>query len=1589
MQKGWKISIISFALFISPVLSFGQESQKKSPVTYLPAGDAVHEGPELTNNTSPDRIYAEDHVIVKFKKDSSSAAIASANAKVQAIKVKKFNIVKNLHLIKLSPGVSLKKALESYRKDPNVLYAEPDYIVHALGIPNDPYFGSLWGLHNTGQNGGTPGADIQAVDAWDITKGSKDVVVAVIDTGVDYNHPDLATNMWRNAIDCNKNGVDDDANGYIDDCYGINNAIYGDPSDPMDDGGHGTHVAGIIGAVGNNNLGVVGVNWGVSIMACKFLGGNGTGYISGAIGCFEYVTVMKDRGVNVVATNNSWGNAYNARAMFDAIDAHRERGILCIAAAGNESADTDRYPLFPAGYDLPNVISVAATDRSDGLPYWSNYGRTTVHLGAPGSDILSTVIQDTYLTFSGTSMAAPHVAGVAALLSAQEPGRDWRIIKNLILAGGDSIPSLSNTITKKRLNAYGSLNCFNSITLSRLLPHGNSINGAVGGAIVLSVLHLNCANPNGETEVVVAPGGERVILKDDGIHPDQVSGDGIYTGQWAPPAGGTFTLTFPDGDVVTIQTDPHLEPGFPVKAFHGPGTYHGGPTIHTLVGNIDDDPRLEIVTLGLAQGPLYAWHSDGSLVNGWPVGIAGYHAMGKLSNVFPGLQVFAGSEWLVAYSASGDILPGWPRGSANYVSSSAALADVDGDGLDEIFIGEEDSRLHGYRADGSILPGWPVSGGACQSRSTPAIADIDGDGKLEIITASTNCTGEGAYLFAYHPDGSSATGFPLFLPLYTDSYPVIGDVDGDGKPEIVVAGWSGGPSIFIISSDGQVKRTIALTGNIFYGTAPALADLDGDSVPEIIVQTDTAINVHRGNGSTFPGWPVIFGEYLDYYPDSSPVVGDVDGDQLPEIVIMLTGWSGSGPREVRAYSRTGVLLPNFPKLLPFGSSAVPAIADIDLDGHNEIIVSGDPGEMYSGDYDTVWAYDLGGPPHGAIHWGQFMGGPKHQGYYAPFQPSDRRADLSITMFDSPDPAIAGQNLSYVITIVNNGPDEALDVTVSDWLPSGFTPVSVTSSKGTCGGKETLTCYLSTLAKGESATIMLGVIPSVGGIIANTASVVGYGIDPLDNNTTTITTTIIETTPPTPNPMTWKVSPYLVGTTSIPMLATTADDPTKPISYYFKFAGSPTGGTGGADSGWQSDTLYINSGLLPNQQYGYRVKARDGVNNETNYSTIQYTYTATEIPTGVTFGEVTSSSIQVKTTDTPLGLTRGISGILIQNLNTLTNSGWKQDNDFWTNTTLAANTNYTFSAKARNGDGVQTNWSQSASRCTLANPPGSLPFSNVAQTCMRANWFANGNSSKTQYFCENIIQGTSSGWTTNTFWDNCGLILGNPYAFRVKAKNMDGIETDWTSLGSQTTSGILIVSPNGAESLATGSTQTIRWTYGGNPGPFVKIELLKGGAVNRIIKSFTSKGSGGHGSFDWHIPSTQVTGSDYKIRITCTSNGSYTDTSDADFTIEGAPPPAITVLSPNGAETLTAGSTLTIRWSYTGNPGSHVKIELMKAGVVNRIIKSFISKGSGGNGSFDWRIPSTQATGSDYRIRITSTRNGSYADTSDNDFTIGK
>jgi len=494
--------------------------------------------------------HVPDEVIVRFRDGVDESRKDLARFRVLGNRKKVFQALRGLEVVKLPRNVSVQDAIDLYKQDPDVLYVEPNYILRlnaeadVTATPNDPSFGSLYGL-----------TKINAPGAWNITTGSNSVVVVILDTGFDYNHPDLAANIFNNATECTTDGADDDGNGYKDDCHGID--VANGDSDPLDDNNHGTHVAGTIGAVGNNGIGVVGVNWTVKMLSCKFFDASGSGTTEGAIECLQYVKAMKDRGVNIVATSNSWGGGDFSQALYDAIDAQRQSGILFITAAGNGNAfgvgqNNDSVPFYPCTYYLPNIICVAATTSTDAKASFSNFGKRTVHVGAPGNNILSTLPGNSYGSSSGTSMATPHVSGVAALLKAQNTNLDWRAIKNLILTGGETVSSMANTITGKRINANGAMTCSNSVVQARLQPIVNTISASPGVPVNLGFQNINCANPNGNVTVSVSPGNSTVTLLDDGSGADQAAADGIYSAQWTPSAAGTYTLIFPGNDSVTV-----------------------------------------------------------------------------------------------------------------------------------------------------------------------------------------------------------------------------------------------------------------------------------------------------------------------------------------------------------------------------------------------------------------------------------------------------------------------------------------------------------------------------------------------------------------------------------------------------------------------------------------------------------------------------------------------------------------------------------------------------------------------------------------------------------------------------------------------------------------------------------------------------------------------------------------------------------------------------------------------------------------------------------------------------------------------------
>jgi subtilisin family serine protease len=387
--------------------------------------------------------YVPGELLVKWKPGLKAGARAEAMAPLGASLEAHYDI--GAELLRVD-GVAVEEALARLAQDPRVEYAEPNYMWFIDRTPNDPRYPEQYSLNNTGQTGGTPGADVGAERAWDRFTGDPDFLIGDIDTGCDYTHPDLAPNIWTNPGEIPGNGIDDDHNGYVDDVHGYD--FLNHKGDPLDDNGHGTHTAGTICAVGDNGVGVSGVVWHAKLVILKFLGATGGGPTSAAVEALQYATRM---GIRV--TNNSWGGGAYSRALEDAIAAAGAAGALFVAAAGNAGADTDRSPQYPGALPEDCIISVAATDANDHLATFSNYGATTVDLAAPGVDVLSTWPGADYRLLSGTSMATPHVTGAVALLMGRFPLMDASLVKARLMQFVDPVPALAGRcISGGRLN---------------------------------------------------------------------------------------------------------------------------------------------------------------------------------------------------------------------------------------------------------------------------------------------------------------------------------------------------------------------------------------------------------------------------------------------------------------------------------------------------------------------------------------------------------------------------------------------------------------------------------------------------------------------------------------------------------------------------------------------------------------------------------------------------------------------------------------------------------------------------------------------------------------------------------------------------------------------------------------------------------------------------------------------------------------------------------------------------------------------------------------------------------------------------------
>ena len=497
------------------------------------------------------QVVRSDHVIIRFKNSNQTASFFSQQTTffselgLKEKKTIKFSPVNSsatttatnqkiaFSILTVNGKKDLKTVLKRLNDHPSVQYAEPDFVLHKKDLPNDERFSELWGLDNQGQEDGVIDADIDAPESWNTITDSSSIVVGVVDTGVDYTHEDLVANMWVNPGEIPSDGIDNDGNGYVDDIHGIDCAN-GD-SDPMDLANHGTHVAGTIGAEGNNGIGITGVSWNAKIMALKvFSDSDVDNFVSSTIECLAYAVNMKQNyGVDIRVTNNSYGNE-NSQAQKDAIQASANVGMLFITASGNNSVDNDVIRDYPGDYDIDNIISVAATDRNDQLAFFSNFGATSVDMGAPGEGILSTTIGDDYQVFDGTSMASPHVAGAAALLWANNLSLSPLEIKNKLMNQGDTLSTLiGKTVSGRRLNINTAINCVPGSPLLKIISPNNQFSLLLGDVVVKAELN-DCGEPVTGIDVLALPenGDTSFNMLDDGLGGDMTANDGIYTGIW-------------------------------------------------------------------------------------------------------------------------------------------------------------------------------------------------------------------------------------------------------------------------------------------------------------------------------------------------------------------------------------------------------------------------------------------------------------------------------------------------------------------------------------------------------------------------------------------------------------------------------------------------------------------------------------------------------------------------------------------------------------------------------------------------------------------------------------------------------------------------------------------------------------------------------------------------------------------------------------------------------------------------------------------------------------------------------------------------
>ena len=530
-------------------------------INFVPFAVWAEEEPVPRESTAEyqSNAVAADYVLVKYRADLSEkektllfASSAGGSAQIRSVfrsssgnlrgvqreQVDTYGLDRWIK-IPVEAGEDIALVIKQLIDDDRIEAVEPDYELRTTHVPNDPRFSDQWSLHNLGQSGGTPDADIDMVEAWDMALGHRAINVAVVDTGIEYNHTDLRENIWVNEDEIPNNGIDDDNNGYVDDYYGYD--FFNNDADPRDDNFHGTHVAGTVAAITDNSIGVSGITQNARLMAVKFLGRGGWGSNSSAATAIRYAV---DNGAHII--NASWGGGGYSQLLFDAISYANEMNVLFVASAGNSNRNNDDWVSYPANYDLPNIISVAATANTDQLAFFSNYGLNSVEIAAPGVNVLSTSLSDGYRYASGTSMAAPHVSGVAAQLASQSDEHSHVALIRTMMVTGDPLASLANrVISGSRLNANQAVSCDDRQLYTQTISIQDGFVEQILQPKIIKVALNTCVAPVTDAEVLLTMGsGSTLHLFDDGEHEDGAANDGVYGVTWTPMVQGEETLSF-------------------------------------------------------------------------------------------------------------------------------------------------------------------------------------------------------------------------------------------------------------------------------------------------------------------------------------------------------------------------------------------------------------------------------------------------------------------------------------------------------------------------------------------------------------------------------------------------------------------------------------------------------------------------------------------------------------------------------------------------------------------------------------------------------------------------------------------------------------------------------------------------------------------------------------------------------------------------------------------------------------------------------------------------------------------------------------